>query len=148
MEISMAPAEHPTSRLHRPVALAILALALILPALALGEGKSSAARSRGDAAKGKGVFLKNCMVCHNADGSGGKKLTPNGNASRDFRDVKFWEERTDIEIRETINKGVAKSGMIAWKGILKPAEIEDVMAYIKAFARRPETMRAEISEKK
>lgn len=116
----------------RPAALAAVALLAVLPALALGQGKA------GDAAKGKGVYMKNCMVCHNPDGSGGKKLTATGNASRDFRDPKFWEERTDAQVRETINKGVVKSGMIAWKGILKPQEIEDVIAYVKTFARKGE----------
>ena len=115
----------------RPATLALLALCLLLPVHGL-------AQSGGNAAKGKGVFMKNCMVCHNADGSGGKKITATGNPSRDFRDPKFWAERTDTQIRETINKGVVKSGMIAWKGILKPQEIEDVMAYIKTFARKPE----------
>ena len=115
----------------RPATLALLALCLLLPVHGL-------AQSGGNAAKGKGVFMKNCMVCHNADGSGGKKLTATGNPSRDFRDPKYWAERTDTQIRETINKGVVKSGMIAWKGILKPQEIEDVMAYIRTFARKPE----------
>jgi hypothetical protein len=35
-----------------------------------------------------------------------------------------------------INAGVPKSGMITWKGILKPQEIEDVMAYIKLFNKK------------
>jgi cytochrome c len=26
----------------------------------------------GDAVKGKAVFTKNCVICHNADGSGGR----------------------------------------------------------------------------
>ena len=116
----------------RRTTLAWIVLALALPALALAQGKA------GDPAKGKGIFMKNCLLCHNADGSGGKKLTVNGNPSRDFRDAKFWSERTDAQVRETINKGVAKSGMIAWKGILKPSEIEDVIAYIKTFAKKPE----------
>jgi mono/diheme cytochrome c family protein len=118
----------------RPAALALLALCLILPAAALAE-------KPGDPARGKGVFMKNCMVCHNVDGSGGKKLTPTGNPSRDFRDAKFWESRTDAQVREVINKGVVKSGMIAWKGILKPQEIEDVIAYVKTFARKAEPAR-------
>ena len=134
-----------------PAALAmtaLLVLAVVLPVLALAEAKP------GDPVKGKAVFMKNCMVCHNPDGSGGKKLTPNGNPSRDFRDAKFWSERTDAQIRENINKGVAKSGMIAWKGILKPAEIEDVMSYIKLFAKKPDAakaadaLKAESTEKK
>ncbi len=114
----------------RPAALALSVL-LLLPALVLAQAK-------GDPAKGKSVFMKNCMVCHNADGSGGKKLTATGNPSRDFRDPKFWDTRTDAQVRETINKGVVKSGMIAWKGILKPQEIEDVIAHMKTFAKKPE----------
>lgn len=137
----MARAEQPVTRPLRRALLAILALALSLPVFALADGK-------GDAVKGKAVFLKNCMVCHNADGSGGKKLTPNGNPSRDFRDAEFWESRTDAQVREVINKGVAKSGMIAWKGILKPGEIEDVMAYIKLFARKADPAAAEAPAKK
>jgi mono/diheme cytochrome c family protein len=126
----------------RRTTLGWIVLALALPAFALAEGKA------GDPAKGKGVFMKNCVLCHNADGSGGKKLTVNGNPSRDFRDAKFWSERTDAQVRETINKGVAKSGMIAWKGILKPGEIEDVMAYIKTFAKKPDAAKAVVPEKK
>ena len=130
------------ARHTRMASITLLALALGLPVLALAQGKA------GDAAKGKGIFMKNCLVCHNADGSGGKKLTPNGNPSRDFRDAKFWAERTDAQIRGTINKGVAKSGMIAWKGILKPGEIEDVMAFIKTFAKKPDAVKAAVPEKK
>ena len=104
--------------------------------LALATVPALAAVKPGDATKGKAVFTKNCVICHNADGSGGKKLTPNGNPSRDFRDAKFWASRTDDQIRTVINNGVPKSGMITWKGILKPQEIEDVMAYIKLFAKK------------
>jgi cytochrome c oxidase cbb3-type subunit III len=118
---------------HRPrhTSLAILALLLITaPAFA---GKPLAP---GDPVRGKAVFSKNCVICHNADGSGGKRLTPNGNLSRDFRDPAFWAARTDDQIRKVINEGVPKSGMITWKGILKPQEIEDVMSYIKLFNRK------------
>ena len=134
------PTRSPADAGRRAAGFALLALAL--PVLALAEGKP------GDAARGKGVFMKNCMICHNPDGSGGKKLTQNGNPSRDFRDAKFWAARTDEEVRAVINKGVAKSGMIAWKGILKPQEIEDVMAYIKTFAKKPDAVKLEVPEKK
>ena len=121
----------------RVAAGVLLGCAILLPVLALAQAKA------GDPAKGKQVFMKNCMVCHNPDGSGGKKLTPNGNPSRDFRDEKFWASRTDAQIRDTINKGVAKSGMIAWKGILKPSEIEDVMSFIKTFAKKADAAKAD-----
>ena len=111
-------------------------LALIL--IALFALPALAAVKPGDPVRGKAVFTKNCVICHNADGSGGKKLTAAGNPSRDFRDAKFWASRTDDQIRTVINTGVPKSGMITWKGILKPQEIEDVMSYIKLFAKKDE----------
>src|SRR5258705_10295998 len=122
------------TRLHprtRARLVAFILLCAVGPALA--EGKPPL---KGDPVRGKAVFSKNCVICHNADGSGGKKLLPNGNPSRDFRDPAFWASRTDDQIRATINAGVPKSGMITWKGILKPQEIEDAMAYIKLFARK------------
>jgi len=115
------------------------ALVAALAAVAHAEAK---APPKGDPVKGKAVFSKNCVICHNADGSGGKRLTPNGHLSRDFRDPAFWASRTDDQIRATINAGVAKSGMIAWKGILKPQEIEDAMAYIKLFAKKDDSKAA------
>jgi len=118
----------PPSRHRSRLVAALLLAGAALPAFA--------GVKPGDAVKGKAVFTKNCVLCHNADGSGGKKLTAAGNPSRDFRDAKFWAERTDEQIRAVINAGVPKSGMITWKGILKPQEIEDVMAYIKTFNKK------------
>ena len=118
----------PSSRNRSRLVAALLLAGVALPAFA--------GVKPGDAVKGKAVFTKNCVICHNADGSGGKKLTAAGNPSRDFRDPAFWASRTDEQVRTIINTGVAKSGMIAWKGILKPQEIEDAMAYIKLFAKK------------
>ena len=121
----------------RPLARIAFALALAFaPALVLADAKPPL---KGDPVRGKAVYSKTCILCHFVDGSGGKKLTPNGNPSRDFRDPAFWASRTDDQLRATINNGVPKSGMIAWKGLLKPQEIEDVMAYEKLF---PEKARA------
>ncbi len=116
----------------------ILAISLLLALAVAGASLagSDKAAPKGDAARGKEVYKKTCIICHNPDGSGGKKLTPAGNASRDFRDPAFWAEKTDDQIRKTINEGVPKSGMTAWKGVLKPQQIEDVMAYVKTFAKK------------
>ena len=115
------------------VRIAVALCLALLPALSLAADKPLA---KGDPARGKAVFSKTCILCHFADGSGGKKLTPNGNPSRDFRDPAFWASRTDDQLRATVNNGVPKSGMVAWKGILKPQEIEDVIAYEKTFAKK------------
>ena len=112
--------------------LLLAALATTVAGLAVADKPPA----KGDPAKGKEVYKKTCIICHNPDGSGGKKLTPAGNPSRDFRNAAFWAERTDDQIRKTVNEGVAKSGMTAWKGILKPQQIEDVIAYVKTFAQK------------
>ena len=134
------------SRLRPRTRTRLVALGLLLAvAPALADGK---APLKGDPVKGKAVFSKNCVVCHNADGSGGKKLTANGNPSRDFRDPVFWASRTDDQVRAVINAGVPKSGMITWKGILRPQEIEDAMSYIKLFARKADAKAAPAPEAK
>jgi cytochrome c oxidase cbb3-type subunit 3 len=119
--------------LHRT---ATAAFALVVLSFALASFAADKPAPKGDAAKGEKVYKRTCIICHNPDGSGGKKLTPAGNASRDFREPSFWAERTDDQIRKTINEGVPKSGMTPWKGVLKPQEIEDVMAYVKTFAKK------------
>ena len=121
------------------VALSLLTLlGAFLPAVMPTPGRAAdKPKPLGDPVRGKTVYSKTCILCHFADGSGGKKLLPTGNPSRDFRDPAFWATRTDEQLRATINNGVPKSGMVAWKGILKPSEIEDVMAYEKTFARKP-----------
>ena len=116
--------------------LAWIAFALALVAVAPRVRADAKPPAKGDPVRGKAVYSKTCILCHFADGSGGKKLTPNGNPSRDFRDPAFWASRTDDQLRATINNGVPKSGMVAWKGILKPQEIEDVIAYEKGFPER------------
>ena len=121
--------------MSRPKSHFHVRLAAVLLVLTAVSAAADKAPLKGDAVRGKAVFTKNCVICHNADGSGGKKLTANGNPSRDFRDPVFWANRTDDQVRAVINAGVPKSGMITWKGILKPQEIEDAIAYIKLFNR-------------
>jgi mono/diheme cytochrome c family protein len=123
----------PRAPRHVRTALA-LSLVVLVPAIVLAGDKPLA---KGDPARGKSVYTKTCILCHFADGSGGKKLLPTGKPSRDFRDPAFWATRTDEQLRATVNNGMPKSGMVAWKGILKPQEIEDVLAYEKTFAKKP-----------
>ena len=97
---------------------------------------ASAAPSKGNPALGKAVFTKNCVVCHKADGSGGMKLT--GNPTPNWKDAKTWADpkrANDDYFRDCITNGKIKSGMVAWgkSGQLKPADIENVIAYIKTF---------------
>lgn len=122
----------------RSMNLGVGGAALVAAAL-LGAGialTAAAAPSKGSAAAGKLVFSSKCVVCHKVDGSGGMKLT--GNPTPNWKDPKTWNAtRTDDYLRDCITNGKQKSGMVAWgkTGQLKPAQIEDVIAYIKTFKK-------------
>ena len=117
----------------RTFAVSLAVLSLIGAALAL---QAEAGASKGDAAKGKPLYVQKCVACHKADGSGGVKLT--GNPTPSFKDAKRMATRTDDQLRECITNGVIKSGMVAWgkTGQLKPAQIEDVIAYIRTLSKK------------
>ncbi|MFN8389397.1 MAG: cbb3-type cytochrome c oxidase N-terminal domain-containing protein [Bdellovibrionota bacterium] len=73
-------------------------------------------------ASGKTVFDTRCLPCHGAQGQGivGPNLTDN-----------FWIHGGKIaDTQKTIREGVLDKGMLAWKGVLSDAEIDDVTAYI------------------
>jgi cytochrome c oxidase cbb3-type subunit 3 len=92
--------------------------------------------SKGDAAAGKKTFLAKCVACHKADGSGGIKLT--GTPTPNWKDAKYVNDPkwTDDFLRDCITNGKPKSGMVSWgkSGQLKPAEIENLIAYIHTLA--------------
>jgi cytochrome c oxidase cbb3-type subunit 3 len=90
----------------------------------------------GDAAAGKKIFQAKCVACHKSDGSGGIKLT--GNPTPNWKDPKYVNDPkwTDAFLRDCITNGKVKSGMVAWgkTGQIKPAEIENLIAYIHTLA--------------
>jgi mono/diheme cytochrome c family protein len=117
-----------------------LAAALVLASLAAAPvliANAATGPSKGNAALGKAIFTKNCVVCHKANGTGGVKLT--GNPTPNWTDAKTWADpkrATDDYFRDCITNGKVKSGMVAWgkSGQLKPADIENVIAFIHTFA--------------
>jgi len=95
---------------------------------------AKAAAAGGDAAAGKAIFKVKCVACHKVDGTGGFKVT--GNPTPNWTLKKTWDAtRTDAYLRDCITNGKLKSGMVAWgkTNQLKPADIDNMIAYIKTF---------------
>ena len=115
-----------------PLALAITAVSVVMAINALAV----TGPSHGDAAAGKKMFQVRCVACHKADGTGGIKLT--GNPTPNWKDPKYVNtpKWTDDFLRDCITNGKMKSGMVAWgkTGQIKPAEIENLIAYIHTLA--------------
>ncbi len=93
--------------------------------------------SKGNAAAAKPIFMSKCIVCHKADGTGGVKLT--GNPTPNWKDPKTWADpkrAKDDYFRDCITNGKTPSGMVAWgkTGQIKPADIENLIAYIHTLA--------------
>ncbi len=76
-----------------------------------------------DLKAGEAVYLANCVACHMADGGGG--IGPNLTDD-------YWILGGGIkEVFQTVSEGGrAGKGMVAWKQVLKPAEIAQVSSYI------------------
>lgn len=71
---------------------------------------------------GAAVFAQRCVACHKAAGEGdiGPNLTDD-----------YWIHGGKItDIRKIVETGVLEKGMLAWKGVLSPKEIDSVVAYI------------------
>jgi cytochrome c oxidase cbb3-type subunit 3 len=73
-------------------------------------------------AEGKQVFTTNCVACHLADGGG--LIGPN------FTDDYWIHGGKPSQIAATITNGVPDKGMVTWKGVLSPAQIKQVAAYV------------------
>jgi cytochrome c6 len=76
-----------------------------------------------------GTYKARCVMCHGADGKGGKMGT------RDFASADVKKE-TDAELSDIITKG--KPGppkMPAYGDKLKDTEIKDLVAYIRALGK-------------
>jgi len=102
---------------------------------------SARAAVKGNAAAGKKIFVVKCVACHKPNGRGGLKLT--GNPTPDWRDAKRMADPKydDAYLRDCITNGKIKSGMISWKSQLKPADIVNLIAYIRTFSAPRATAR-------
>ncbi len=79
-----------------------------------------------DLSAGKAIFESTCVVCHMADGGGG--IGPN------LTDENWILGGGIKNVFNTISEGGRDGkGMVAWKQILKPAEMAQVASYLLTF---------------
>lgn len=128
-----------SSKSLRTASLGLLAVTLLGATTAAFPATTGP--SKGDPAHGKSLFAVKCVACHKPDGTGGLKLT--GNPTPNWKDPKTWRDPARVKggddyLRDCITNGKLKSGMVAWgkTGQLKPAEIEDLIAYIHVLAKQ------------
>jgi cytochrome c oxidase cbb3-type subunit 3 len=73
-------------------------------------------------AKGQQTFTLLCAPCHRADGGGlvGPNLTDD-----------YWIHGSNyVDNLKIILNGVPEKGMLTWRGVLKPSEVQGVASYI------------------
>lgn len=72
--------------------------------------------------EGKKIFVTNCVTCHGNEGQGG--IGPN------LTDSYWIHEGKPERIYHTITEGVPEKGMISWKQVLSPEQIQHVAVYV------------------
>ncbi len=108
-------------------------------ALAAPAKKSTAKKA--DLVEGKKVFETFCIACHGATGQGDGAASAALNPKpRNFTDTAYMKTRTRDQLRKVISDGGQASGfsplMAAWKGTLKDAQIDAVLAYVLTFSKK------------
>lgn len=75
-----------------------------------------------DISAGMEIFHKNCISCHGDNGQGG--IGPN------LTDDYYLHGKGIENTMKTIMNGVPDKGMISWKPLLKPEEIQKVASFV------------------
>jgi len=97
-----------------------------------------------DLARGRLVFQNHCVKCHGPSGKGdGPAATVLAPRPRDFTTAKYkirttesGSVPTDDDLAQSTRQGLYGTAMPAWDGLLTPAEILDVVTYVKSFSPR------------
>lgn len=87
-----------------------------------------------DMAKAKQVFLDKCAKCHGESGKGdGPKAKTLKKKPADYTDKAKMSKVTDEELKKEIMEG--KKPMPSFKNKLDEATVDDLIAYIRTFAK-------------
>lgn len=82
----------------------------------------------GDPTTGAQIFARECQVCHGERGQGGIGATISGPIAA---------AQPAAFLRQVINNGVDGAPMPAFRGVLNADEIEDTVAFVLSWDRRP-----------
>jgi len=96
-----------------------------------------------DASNAQRIYVEKCAFCHGPDGRGNGTAAPSMiPRPRDFHQGLFKYKTTpegappsDDDLIKVVTDGLHASGMPYFRGILSDAEIHEVVAYIKGFAK-------------
>lgn len=114
--------------MHRRVFIPILTA---VAAVAFGV---AAIGDAADLANGKTVYADKCARCHGVSGKGdGPKAETLEKKPADYTDKKKMGGITDAQLKQAVLDG--KPPMPAYKGKISNKDLEDVLAYIRAFAK-------------
>jgi len=97
--------------------------------MVFAAGSATSLMAAGDAAKGKAQFEK-CSACHNAD-STERKMGPGLKGLFQKEKLSDGKKPTEANIRTKIDEG--GNGMPPYKDMMKPAEKDDLIAYLKTL---------------
>jgi mono/diheme cytochrome c family protein len=93
-----------------------------------------AAEAAPDLVNGKKIYADKCARCHGVSGKGdGPKADTLEKKPANYTDKKKMGEFTDVQLKQVVLDG--KQPMPAYKGKMSDKELEDVIAYIRTFAK-------------
>lgn len=108
----------------------LTAVLFVVFSLAIFAGDSWA----GDAAKGKKVFMANCMVCHGDKGNGqGPAAATMNPKPRNFTDPNDMKGIDEARLKKSVMEGRPGTAMVGFAKTLSTGDIDDVIAYIKTL---------------
>lgn len=97
----------------------------------IAQAEPEAKTLRGNVARGKTLFVRNCAGCHGPEGGGdGYRLLGPDPANLTSPSA---SRKSDVELLKTIHNG--KPNMPAWKGNLSESQGRDVLAYVRTLAK-------------
>jgi mono/diheme cytochrome c family protein len=109
-------------------ALAIVTVAILVVGVFAVAGSAA-----GDATKGKAVYIRSCLKCHGADGSGVAPIAKALKVEMKPLGSEEVQKRTDAELKKDITEGTGKMQKVPG---LTEEQVADVIAYVRTFAKK------------